>query len=40
MSAPQEKLAQSLAVLKNIQDRGIVAIHTRNMTRTHRERLV
>jgi Fic/DOC family len=40
MSAPQEKLAQSLAVLKNLQDKGIVAIHTKNMTRTHRERLL
>lgn len=40
MSTPQDKLAQSLAVLKQLQDKGIVAIHTKNMTRTHRERLV
>jgi len=40
MSTPQEKLAQSLAVLKKLQDKEIVAIRTKNMTRTHRERLV
>lgn len=39
MQTPQEKLAQSLAVLKDLQDKGIVAIYTKNMTRTHRERL-
>lgn len=40
MSTPQERLAQYLAVLKKLQDKGIVAIHTKTMTRTHRERLV
>lgn len=40
MATPQDKLAQSLAVLKKLQDEGIVAIHTKNITRTHRERLV
>jgi hypothetical protein len=40
MPTPQDKLAQSLAVLKELQDEGIVAIHTKNMTRTHRERLL
>ncbi len=40
MATPQDKLAESLAVLKKLQDEGIVAIHTKNMTRTHRERLV
>jgi hypothetical protein len=40
MAKPQDKLAGSLAVLKKLQDEGIVAIHTKNMTRTHRERLV
>jgi hypothetical protein len=40
MPAPQDKLAESLAVLKKLQDQGIVAIQTKNMTRTHRERLV
>ncbi|MFA5903856.1 MAG: Fic family protein [Desulfobacula sp.] len=37
---PQDKLAESLAALKKLQDEGIVAIQTKNMTRTHRERLV
>ena len=40
MATPQDKLAESLAVLKRLQDKGIVAIHTKNMTRTHRERLL
>ena len=40
MATPQDKLAESLAVLKKLQDKGIVAIHTKNMTRTHRERLL
>jgi len=40
MASPQDRLAQSIAVLKQLQDKGIVAIHTKNMTRTHRERLV
>lgn len=44
MPSPQEKLAQSLSFLKRLQDktggaRG-VAIQTKNMTRTHRERLL
>lgn len=40
MATPQEKLAESLIILKKLQDKGIVAINTKNMTRTHRERLV
>lgn len=40
MATPREKLAESLAVLKKLQDEGLVAINTKNMTRTHRERLV
>ena len=40
MSTPQDRLAKSLAVLRNLQDKGMVAIHTKNMTRTHRERLL
>jgi hypothetical protein len=40
MSTLQDKLAESLAALKKLQDKGIVAIQTKNMTRTHRERLV
>ena len=40
MPTPQDKLAESLAVLKKLQNKGIIAIHTKNMTRTHRERLI
>jgi hypothetical protein len=40
MPTPQDKLAQSLAALKGLQDKGIIAIHTKNITRTHRERLL
>jgi len=40
MPAPSDKLAQSLEALKELQDQGIVAIHTNNLTRTHRERLL
>lgn len=43
MATPNEKLAASLNVLKNIQDRGIFAIEVAahpELTRTHRERLV
>jgi Fic/DOC family len=40
MAAPSEKLAQSLAVLKTLQDQGRVAIRTSELSRTHRERLL
>lgn len=40
MATPSDKLAQSLEALKVLQDQGIVAIRTENMTRTHRERLL
>lgn len=40
MAAPSEKLAQSLSVLKEIQDTGSIAIRTSDMSRTHRERLL
>lgn len=40
MATPSDKLAQSLEALKALQDQGIVAIRTKNMTRTHRERLL
>ena len=40
MAAPSDKLAQSLEVLKALQDQSIVAIRTKSMTRTHRERLL
>lgn len=41
MATPQEKLAQSLEVLKDIQDnQKIVAIKTAELSRVHRERLL
>ncbi len=40
MAAPADKLAQSLAALKTLQDAGIVAIRTSNLTRVQRERLL
>lgn len=40
MAKPSEKLAQSLELLKNLQDRGVVAIRSTDLTRTHRERLL
>lgn len=35
-----QKLAESLEILKHFQDKGIVAIQTQNISRTHRERLL
>lgn len=40
MATPSEKLAESLSVLKDLQDRGQVAIRSKELTRTHRERLL
>lgn len=40
MATPSEKLAESLEVLHKMQERGVVAIRSRDLTRTHRERLV
>ncbi len=40
MSSPHEKLAESLEVLRALQERGAVAVRSRDLTRTHRERLV
>ncbi|PLW70296.1 cell filamentation protein Fic [Pseudohalioglobus lutimaris] len=40
MATPSEKLAESLESLKDLQDRGVVAIRSRDLTRTHRERLL
>ena len=37
---PSEKLAQSLEILRNLQKQGIYAIQSKNISRTHRERLV
>jgi hypothetical protein len=40
MVSPHEKLAESLKVLRALQERGIVAVRSGDLTRTHRERLV
>lgn len=40
MAAPANKLAESLAVLKELQDLGRVALRASDMSRTHRERLL
>lgn len=40
MAAPADKLAASLAVLKELQDEGRVALRAVDMSRTHRERLL
>jgi hypothetical protein len=40
MATPSEKLAQSLEILKAIQDRGITAIKSAMLSRTHKERLL
>lgn len=40
MTTPSEKLAQSLEVLKSLQDQDIVAVRSRDLSRTHRERLI
>lgn len=40
MATPSENLAKSLSKLKNLQDKGIVAIKSDMLSRTHRERLL
>jgi len=40
MAIPSEKLAASLDGLRKLQGQGLVAIRTRDLTRTHRERLL
>ena len=40
MANPHEKLAESLEALRALQDHGVVALRSSNLTRTHRERLV
>jgi hypothetical protein len=39
MASPSENLAGSLALLKELQDAGRIAIRASDLTRTHRERL-
>jgi hypothetical protein len=40
MASPYEKLAESLDALRALQERGVVAVRSGDLTRTHRERLV
>jgi len=40
MATPPEKLASSLEVLQKLQEQGVVAIRSNQLTRTHRERFV
>jgi len=40
MARPHEKLAESLAALRTLQDRGVVAVRSGDLTRTHQERLL
>jgi hypothetical protein len=40
MANPHLKLAESLEVLRALQDRGVAAVRSGDLTRTHRERLV
>ena len=40
MAIPSEKLAASLDGLRKLQGQGLAAIRTRDLTRTHRERLL
>ena len=40
MATPAANLATSLEILKQLQDRGVVAIRANDMTRIHRERLL
>lgn len=40
MATPQEKLAESLSVLRQLQEGGAVAIRAGDLTRVHRERLL
>ena len=39
MAVAQEKLAASLEALEDLQKRGLVAIRSADLSRTHRERL-
>lgn len=40
MATPSQKLAESLDILRGLQEKGIVAIKTDALSRTHRERLL
>ncbi len=40
MVSPHEKLAESLEKLHELQDRNVIAVRSKDLTRTHRERLI
>lgn len=40
MATPSEKLAISLALLHRLQEKGIIAIRAKALTREHRDRLI
>ncbi len=40
MATPSEKLAESLKALQELQERGVVAVKSSYLSRTHKERLV
>lgn len=40
MADPSDKLAESLEILKSLQDAGVVAVRAGALSRTHRERLL
>ena len=40
MASPSEKLAESLEILKELQNKDIVAVRSGDLSRTHRERLL
>ena len=40
MATHPEKLTNSLAVLRELQEHGVVAVRAADLARTHRERLV
>ena len=40
MASPSQKLADSLEALKELQNKGVVAIRSSDLSRTHRERLL
>ena len=40
MASPQEKLAESLQTLRELQERDVIAVRSGDLSRTHRERLV
>jgi hypothetical protein len=40
MATPADKLADSLEALHKLQDRGVIAIRSADLSRTHRARLI